>query len=69
MLYKLLYKHSQAHLHKGKVTMATHHYKLALSHILGNMNAGQILLSTSIISTTLPEIRFPTEQREAAVAR
>lgn len=49
--------------------MATHHYKLALPHMLGNMSAGQVYLATSIISTTQPEVRFPTEQREAAVAR
>lgn len=46
-----------------------HHHKFAFPQILNNISASQTYLATSVADTTQPEIRVPTEQREAAVAR
>lgn len=68
--YRLLYKHTQPHLNEGKTTQQPHTpLQMALPKILGSMTVGQTYLATSTVNTTQPEIRFPTEQREAAVAR
>lgn len=47
------------------------HYELCLPQILDNISADQLvaILATSTVNTTQAEIRFPTKQPEAAVAR